>query len=165
MMYCILLTVLLMLLLKKIYDRIMEKTKRREDLIYNLKNHVNCRIKQSKTHGVGVFTFKNIPKNTVLFKVPIPASNTDYVELTKDEVKKMKLHPEVLKILVDFTLLGDTFEVPVNGPNDYNIIMYLNESKKKPNVEYYHNNDHICATYKTIRDIKAGEELLVTYDD
>ena len=54
--------------------------------------------------------------------------------------------------------------IPVKGLNSLDISYYLNHSSE-PNLTHY--QDHNCGmfSFRTIKEIKKGEELFINYDD
>jgi SET domain-containing protein len=113
---------------------------------------VYTRLQVSKTHGVGVFAIRDIPKGTIVF-------STDETEMIWIEEKDVaNIHPALKKLYDDFAVIR-------NGrygcPKNFNMLTpgwYLNESRENPNVKCTDDFDFI-----SIRDIRAGEELTVDY--
>lgn len=111
-----------------------------------------ARLKYSATHGVGVFSIRDIPKGTNIFY----NDRVKMIWVNKDELKN--LDPEIKKLYEDFCVIkGDKYGCPENF-NSLTVGWYINESKTDFNVWCTADFDFIA-----IRDIKKGEELLVDY--
>ena len=130
----------------------MYKTKRR--ILANLKN-TYCRLKPSGIEGVGVFTIKDIPRGINPFRV------TRKQIWHKFQVKELGILGKELLSLIDsfFVIEKDaTVYIPDSGLSGMDISYFLNNSKK-PNVRTIGDGE----TFVTIRKIKKGEELTVSY--
>jgi len=123
----------------------------------NYLKNTYCRLKPSKIEGVGVFAVKNIPKNTNPFQGAIKHK---WLEFLPKELKN--LDKEILKMISDFfaTEKNGKFVIPESGLNCMDISFFLNKSKKT-NVKTIDNG----LTFITLRKIKKGEELTVSYAD
>jgi len=139
----------------------------KEMLLNNLRHNTFCRIGVSKLSGVGVIAIKDIPKGVDPF-VTIYKLDTQSIDLSSDEIDS--LSPGVSTLIKDFFMKDENNFYPVfyNGLNAIDIAYYLNhqdnglenvsmvlDSDKKDANEYY--------TFKTIKPIKAGEELTINY--
>ena len=106
-------------------------------------------IDKTKTMGRGVFTSENIDANTVIEISPV-------IVMTNEERK-----------LLDQTLLRDyIFEWGVNKDQCCMALGYVavyNHSYQS-NCEYEMNFETAAIKIKTIRSIKAGEELFINYN-
>ncbi|MDD3284895.1 MAG: SET domain-containing protein [Patescibacteria group bacterium] len=131
----------------------------KELLLEKLKN-TYCRLRYSKIHGVGVYAVRDIPKNTNPFQ---SVKKEKWYKFKMEELKK--LDKEVLKMIDDFFVIekDNTVSIPEYGLNGMDIQFFPNNSDK-PNL--YTKDD--SETFLTLRKIKKGEELTVsyaTYDD
>lgn len=135
-----------------------------KSLLNNLHNDIYCRIKASKTHGVGVFAIKDIPKGTNPFKVTgAECVNQKVINVPKNKIDK--LPKEVKKMVQDFYHCEDgEYGIPYRGLNSNDISYYMNSSKK-PNVGNKDVKGCNMTVFYTLRKIKKGEELLINYDD
>lgn len=133
-------------------------------LLDNLYNDVYCRLKASKTHGVGVYAIKDIPKDMDPFKYTgKKCFNQKIIDVTEEEVKK--LHPEVKKLVNDFYHKDDgVYGIPYEGLNSCDITFYLNSSEK-PNLGLVEDKKCTMLQFRTLRKIKKGEELFIDYRD
>lgn len=114
---------------------------------------VYTRLGQSEVHGIGVFSVKDIPKGTIIFK----GDETELIWIDKKEINNAE--PEIRKLYDDFCIIkGDRYGCPENF-NSLTVGWYINESKDSPNVEFNAEYEDFIA----LRNIKQGEELLVDY--
>jgi len=114
---------------------------------------VYTRLKPSKTHGVGVFAIRDIPKGTAVF-----AEDDDDI-VWVDKVVIADLSEEFKNLYKDFCILKEgRYGCPVSF-DKLTIAWYLNNSDE-PNLaaddEY---------RFHALRDIKAGEELTAKYSE
>lgn len=132
----------------------------KQALLKNLKDDTYCRIMPSKTHGVGVHAIKNIPKGVNPFKRL--GKETRPVKITEGEYKS--LPAPVQKLIRDFSQKDDGhWYVPDVGFNGIDVSFYLNHNTK-PNVKICCDRETSYFVYfKTLREIKKGEELLIDY--
>ncbi len=125
-------------------------------LIKNLLN-TYCRLKPSKSHGVGVFAIREIPKGINPFRFEKPQA---WIRI---EEKHLKNAPREVKEMIDaFYVIKKDKSVWVNsgGLSSMGMSFYMNTSKT-PNIRTTDDG----ANFKTIRKIKKGEELLTNYSD
>ena len=128
------------------------------ELFKRLKTQVFCRVQSSKTHGVGVFAIKDIPSGVCPWSTP---NHHDFGGTTRvSNYDVSKLDEPVRQMLLDYNLLSKVglfvhpYELDL-----LHITQFLNSSES-PNLRL----DVVKAeTFKTIREIKAGEELTVDY--
>jgi SET domain-containing protein len=125
----------------------------KKELLKELKN-TYCRLQPSAIEGVGVFAIRPIPAGTNPFKV----KKQKWIKFQLAELRG--LDKQILKMVDDFFVIekdGSVY-IPDQAINGMNISFFLNNSKK-PNVETIDDGE----TFRTLRDIKAGEELAVAY--
>ena len=127
-------------------------------ILENLK-HTYCRIMPSKLGGVGVFAVRNIPKGTNPFEILDACSWHKFAPADLEG-----LDEEVLRMIDDFFVVekDGTVYIPQVGLNGLNISYFLNHSTQ-PNVEVVGDAKDEATIFKTIREIKKGEELMVSY--
>jgi len=126
---------------------------------YKVKPHsdVYCRLGVSKIHGVGVFAIVDIPEGIDPFK----RCMDEYEEHKVSDLHFERMDPAHKKLYDDFCVFEEDNTV-VWTPMSFNridISYYLNDSKT-PNMEASEHGDF----FYTARDIKAGEELTVSYE-
>ena len=112
--------------------------------------HPPLQIGETKNKGRGIFTKKALKADTVIETAPV-------IVMTADERK-----------LLDQTLLHDyIFEWQPSGVKmccmALGWIPLYNHSYRS-NCEYFMNYDDHTMYIKTMRDIKAGEELTINYN-
>ena len=135
------------------------KKNKKARLMQLLKNSY-VRLAPSDTHGVGIRAVRYIPQGVF----PMPGvSNPNTIHLSKEEVAS--LHPTTQKMIDDFWIVEDNGEYHVSekGVNDLDIRFYINHSET-PNVKEV-NTGNSFHEFITLRPIKAGEELLLNYNN
>ncbi len=123
--------------------------------ILEILKNTYCRLRPSKIEGIGIFAIRDIPKNkNPFFGVP----KRKWQNIRPDEYKK--LDPEVKKMIGDFFAMNKKgeFEIPEYGLNGIDISFFLNMSDN-PNVKTVDDGTN----FKTLKKIKKGEELTVSY--
>jgi SET domain-containing protein len=131
-------------------------------LFNNLKNDVYCRIKPSKTHGVGVFAIKDIPKGVNPFRVSSgECLKHRVIGISKKDFDK--LDNSVKQIVDDYYHTeNDIYYIPYDGPNANDISYYMNMSKS-PNIGFIDKNGCNMVIFVAVKKIKKGEELFIDY--
>ena len=127
---------------------------KKESLLKELQQSTYVMIQPSPLHGIGVFAIRDIPKGTRdLFSQGVG----EWIKLTKAEVEALPKHS---KDLVENHCLFDEdfYYVPDYGFKLVDLVIYLNHSDT-PNVVSVNDGEY----FEAIRDIVAGEELLVDY--
>ena len=130
----------------------MEKIKK--EILEKLKN-TYCRLKPSKVEGVGVFAIRDIPKGINPFK------GTKKQVWHKFQISELKiLGKEILSLVDSFFVIhkDGTVYISDSGLNGMDISYFLNDSNK-PNIKTVDDG----ANFVTLRKIKKGEELTVSY--
>jgi SET domain-containing protein len=131
---------------------------RSTEILRRLKNQTYCRVQSSKTHGVGVFAIKNIPLGVCPWSTPNHHFLGGHTRFTSHEISK--LDEPVRQMLLDYNLLSKRglfvhpYELEV-----LHITQFLNASSE-PNLGLDTERED---TFKTIKEIKTGEELTVDY--
>ena len=123
-------------------------------ILKHLTQEVFCRLGISKTHGVGVFALRAIPKGS---NPLVSWLDSQEIAFTQKELEAI---PKEVKKQIALFCYYDTKKtlVPKIGLNAMTMGIYLNHSKK-PNIELKKSGQ-----FKTLRAIKRGEELLLDYD-
>jgi SET domain-containing protein len=123
-------------------------------IVENLKKTF-CRLRPSSINGVGVFSVVNIPKGVNPFQ---GIANQEWHEF---DISKLKgLDKEILEMIDSFFVVEKNGKVliPEFGLNGMDISFFLNHSTN-PNVKTIDDG----LNFLTLRDIKKGEELTVSY--
>lgn len=124
-------------------------------LLDELRNQTYVRIKPSSIHGIGVFAIRDIPKGCRNIFGP---ETEAWTELSFEEVEAL---PEHSRHLIETYCLFDdkNYFVPADGFKAMDLALFLNHGDE-PNVVSVNEG----AFFEAIRDIAAGEEILVDYD-
>jgi len=134
-------------------------------LIRNLEHKTYCRLAASKLHGVGVVAVRDIPSDVNPFQSS-SGKDVDVVLLTGAEVERLSAPvKKMIKDYCGYDKKKDKWGIPSDGFNNINITFYMNHSKK-PNIGVFDTGKRglSLVTFKTLRAIKAGEELLIDYN-
>ena len=126
----------------------------KEALLKDLQQNTYVMIKPSLLHGIGVFAIRDIPKGTRdLFSQGVG----EWIKLTIAEVEALPKHS---RDLVENHCLFDEdhYYVPDYGFKLVDLVVYLNHSDT-PNVISINEGEY----FEAIKDIAAGEELLLDY--
>jgi SET domain-containing protein len=113
-----------------------------------------CRLAPSPVHGIGVFAIRDIPTGTNPFSVGME----EWTPLSLEEVRSL---PRAVQELIDCycCIRNGHFIVPKYGFKFWDMVHFINHSLQ-PNVESCDGG----AFFRTIRDIRAGEEILIDYN-
>lgn len=133
-------------------------TEIKNKILANFKN-TYCRLLPSKIEGVGVFAVREIPKGKNPF---FGIKEKNWVKISTQELKK--LDKNILKMIDDFFVIekdGSVY-IPEDGLNSVDVSFFVNNSKN-PNLKIVGNGKEEATNFKTIRKIKKGEELTVSY--
>jgi SET domain len=128
----------------------------KRELLMELKVRTWVRLGVTK-HGVGVIAIRDIPKGIDPFQSCQPIAR--WIELSPEDIEL--LDPEVKRLVTDFAPFAEgVYYCPNFGFNQLDPSFYLNHDSKKPNMNAAKKGEY----FVTNRDIKAGEELTVSYD-
>jgi SET domain-containing protein len=122
-------------------------------LIAEAHNDVYCKLAPSPIHGVGVFALKDIPPNTIVFRLDI-----EWVKVPTSFLNRV--NPEIASLYKQFLrqdIESETIYVPQTGFSSIGISFYLNHSTT-PNCKYDIESNFIISKDQ----IYSGQEL--TYD-
>jgi len=128
--------------------------KKKEAVLKKLKN-TYCRLQPSRISGVGVFAIRDIPEGINPFH---GAQDPEWIEFKVDELKD--IDKEILQMIDDFNVIekNGTVLIPDCALNGMDPSFFLNNSDS-PNLETTDGGFRFI----TIRKIKKGEELTVSY--
>ena len=129
-------------------------TAQKKKLYKHLNQSVYCRLGISPVHGIGVFAIRAIPKGAHPLQT---MSEPKEIKFTRKEIAKLpKSVREQIKIFCYY--FKDEVQVSTMGLNTMDIAFYLNHSKN-PNLRMKKSGD-----FEALRNIHAGEELMMDYD-
>jgi len=115
------------------------------ELLVELTNNTYVILKPSPIEGIGVFAIKDITKGCR--------------DMSKTEVDTLPAHAQFL--IGNYCLYDDTnYFLPGDGFKKIDVSLFLNHSDT-PNIISIDDGDY----FEAIRDIQAGEELLVDYGE
>lgn len=125
-----------------------------EILLRELRDEHYVMLKPSPLHGIGVFAIRDIPKGC---RRIFSSGSGHWVRLSFEEVEQL---PEHSRSLVETYCLYDEthYFVPGHGFKQMDLTLYLNHSGQ-PNIASLNDGEE----FETLRETKAGEELLVHY--
>jgi SET domain-containing protein len=132
----------------------------KKEIIKSLKNNY-CRLKPSKINGIGVAAIKDIPKGKKLF---VGSQVRRWAKFRLSELKNFD--QETREMIKGFFAADDDggYWVCQGGLNSIDISFYLNHSNK-PNLKAIINKKtDFVSDFVTVRKIKKGEELTVSYE-
>lgn len=117
--------------------------------------------------GVGLIAIKDIPANSS----PIPQIDSPCSEFIQEpllvhvsELNAPAMVPSVKKLLYDFVNpYNNSYLLPSGGLNTMTPDFYMNHNHENPNVGVYDVPECGYLVFRTIREVKAGEELTFNY--
>lgn len=128
------------------------------ELLAELTASTYVMLKPSAIEGIGVFAMVDIPKGCrQMFSKP--DITEEWVTLSYEEVAALPPHA---KFMVENYCLFDerNYFVPGNGFKKIDLSLFLNHADT-PNIISINDGDY----FEAIRNIEAGEELLVDYGE
>lgn len=126
-------------------------------LLKELAGNTYVIIRPSPVEGIGVFAIRDIPKGCRnIFTDPHPDKD-QWITIPRIEIEELPLHA---RQLVETYCLYDeaNYFVPEYGFKKMDLVNFLNHSDQ-PNVISINDGEY----FEAIKDIAAGEELLVDY--
>jgi SET domain-containing protein len=128
------------------------------ELLAELSNNTYVMLKPSAIEGVGVFAVKNIPKGCrAMFGKP--DAPEDWITVSKKEIESLPQHAQF--IVSNYCLFDtDSYYLPAHGFKKMDISLFLNHSDT-PNIISINEGDY----FEAIKDITAGEELVIDYEE
>ena len=121
-------------------------------LIAEAHNDIYCKLAPSPIHGVGVFALKDIPINTVIFRVNLKTITVDSKFLNRIHINVANYYNSMLLSNLS------TIEIPETGMSVIPTSYYLNHSEE-PNAKIDIENNLIVAK----KNIYADEEVTINY--
>ncbi|MFM1793629.1 MAG: hypothetical protein RL642_14 [Bacteroidota bacterium] len=127
---------------------------KKERLLQELQHHTFAILKPSPLHGIGVFAITAIKKGE---RKIFSNHESEWIEVSKEEVAALPKHARDL--VENHCLFNEThYYVPEYGFKIFDLAVYLNHSDD-PNLISINDGEF----FEAIRDIDAGEELLIDY--
>ncbi len=128
----------------------------KEALLNELANNTWVMIKPSGVHGIGVFAVRDIPKG---FREIFSKEMGEWTTVPSNEIDALPAHAK--NIVENYCLYDEgNYFLPAQGFKAMDLCLFLNHSDS-PNVISVDDG----AFFETLREIKAGEELLVDYGE
>jgi SET domain-containing protein len=130
----------------------------KDELLKELQQHTYVMLQPSPIAGTGVFALCDIPTGCRdMFSKPDPAD--EWITLPKDEINTLPPHAQFL--IQNYCLYDEqNYFVPADGFKKIDLALFLNHSDT-PNVRSIDGGNY----FETLRDIQAGEELLIDYGE
>lgn len=134
------------------------RLKNDEEILEHLRRGVYVRLQCSPTHGIGVFAIRNIPANIDPFQER--KNEMSFAMIPEAKILDDPSIPDAVKEYAEDMCInrGGYLHFPRPGMNALPPVFYINHSKT-PNVGA-DKEDYFFA----LREIKAGEELLIDYE-
>jgi SET domain len=128
------------------------------ELLAELSNNTYVMLKPSPIEGIGVFAIRDIPRGCRdMFSKP--DSNDNWITVPKTDVETLPPHAQF--IVGNYCLYDEeNYFIPDNGFKKIDVSLFLNHADI-PNLISINDGDY----FEAVRDIKAGEELLVDYGE
>jgi SET domain-containing protein len=130
----------------------------KEELFAELTYHSYVALRPSPIEGIGVFALRDIPKGCRdMFSKP--STDDKWITVTREEVRALPAHAQWL--IGNYCLFDEnSYFVPAHGFKKIDVSLFLNHSDT-PNVISINGGEF----FETLRDIKAGEELVIDYGE
>ena len=126
----------------------------KEQLLHELQQDTYIMLKPSPIEGIGVFAIRDIPKGC---RTIFSAGIGEWIKVSFEEVEKLPSHSR--NLVETYCLYDDkNYFVPDYGFKLMDMVLYLNHS-----VNYNVASVNDGEQFEALRNIKAGEELLVNY--
>jgi SET domain-containing protein len=127
---------------------------KKDKLLQQLHQHTFAMLKPSPLHGIGVFSITAIKKGE---RKIFSDHESEWIEISKEEVDALPQHARDL--VENHCLFNEThYYIPEYGFKIFDLAVYLNHSDQ-PNLISINDGEF----FEAIRDIEAGEELLIDY--
>jgi len=128
----------------------------REELLKELSEETFITLKPSPVHGIGVFALRDIPKGC---KTLFSKNVGDWIKVPISDIEKLPDHSR--NLVETYCLYDETnYYLPDYGFKVMDLVNYLNHSST-PNVISVNEGEY----FESLREISAGEELLVNYGE
>lgn len=129
---------------------------KKERLLQELHHQTFVMLRPSPIEGVGVFAIIDIVKGQ---QGIFSSDKSEWIPVTREEVENLPAHSRFL--VENYCLYDDDhYFVPEYGFKMADLVIFLNHSDQ-PNIASVNDGEDFIA----LRDISAGEELLINYGD
>ena len=130
----------------------------KKELLAELSNNTYVMLKPSPIEGIGVFAIQDIPKGCRdMFSKPDAADQ--WIAVSKDEVNALPPHAQF--VVGNYCLYDDeNYFIPDHGFKKIDLALFLNHADIA-NIISINDGDY----FEAVRDIRAGEELLLDYGE
>jgi len=126
------------------------------ELLAELRDNTYVMLKPSPVEGIGVFAVQDIPKGC-RHMFTKPTADDQWITLSMKEVEELPAHARFM--VGNYCLFdNENYFVPGHGFKSIDLSLFLNHSDT-PNILSVHDGDY----FEALRDIQAGEELLIDY--
>lgn len=128
------------------------------ELLAELSNNTYVMLKPSPIEGIGVFAIRDIPQGCrAMFSKP--DANDNWITVPKTDVEALPPHAQF--IVGNYCLYDEeNYFIPDDGFKKIDVSLFLNHADI-PNIISINDGDY----FEAVRDIKAGEELVVDYGE
>ena len=128
----------------------------KEQLLRQLSLDTFIMIRPSALHGIGVFAIRDIPKGQ---RGMFSSGIGEWIPVSKKEVAELPAH--AVSLIENYCLYDEeNYFIPDYGFKVMDLVNFLNHSDEPNLVSINEGED-----FETLRDIAAGEELLINYGD
>ncbi len=128
----------------------------KEELLKELSEETYITIKPSPVHGIGVFALRDIPRGC---KTIFSRNVGEWIRVPIADIDNLPDHSR--NLVETYCLYDEThYYLPDYGFKVMDLVNYLNHSST-PNVMSVNDGEY----FESVRDISAGEELLVNYGE
>ena len=130
----------------------------KEELLSELTYHSYAALRPSPIEGIGVFALRDIPKGCRdMFSKSSP--DDKWITVSRGEMSALPAHTQWF--IANYCLFDEeNYYVPADGFKKIDVSLFLNHSDTANVISI---NDGEC--FETLRDIKAGEELVIDYGE
>jgi SET domain-containing protein len=131
----------------------------KEELLSELNDDTWVMIRSSPIEGIGVFAIRDIPKGCHTIFSKVNKDHDEWISVPKTEVEQLPAHSRAL--IENYCLYDDdNYFIAEYGFKKMDLVNFLNHSDE-PNVMSVNDGEF----FEALRDIKAGEELLIDYGE
>ena len=128
----------------------------KEELLQELTHETFVALQPSAIHGIGVFAIADIPKGC---RSLFSRNTGGWITLSFEEAEQLPAHSREF-IETYYLYDEEKYFIPDHGCKVMDMASYLNHSSN-PNIQSVNHGEY----FEALRDIKAGEELLVDYGE